>query len=432
MSRINETLQKIMQEALSSKEYTGGLSETLAKDVTQIDQEVDPDPKIRPNSIIGCTDLVPKDTQECTISVPKEDQTEPQKGPDSTPETRYCGWSCAWYCGLSTRSCAWYYERRYDPTWYCGWSRGWYCARSDGWYYGSTNTKEDVVKPEDVLYEYAVRHYHLTDQQWRILECIINLNGKPIGNEEMARETGVNLSSLKKTLRRFYDLKIIAKDKETRFGFYRGVKYKILDKELLLTDTPKKETRYYAWNYGWSSLIHYKEEEDVFNLLLAFPHMSALGLEKQHLKKIMESWATLGLNINDLQESFRRIEFALQKNLFPKVENPLAYFFAALTNGPFAKPKGYKSPAELQAEEILAEQKRIQEILEQAEDIRFNNMMADPDSKEYQICLEAIGDFARKRGKASSAFISSMKQAFRINCRPLSESTRTSSEPLEP
>jgi hypothetical protein len=59
------------------------------------------------------------------------------------------------------------------------------------------------------------------------------------------------------------------------------------------------------------------------------------------------------------------------------MDDPLSYVYRALLRGSFARPKGYKSRAEQQAEEMLAEQKRISEINEEAFQLWCDNLTPD-------------------------------------------------------
>jgi hypothetical protein len=118
---------------------------------------------------------------------------------------------------------------------------------------------------------------------------------------------------------------------------------------------------------------HYNKEEEE-NLLLIhiehhlstiYPHLNSIGFEKSQLQDVIQSWKANNLNLEHLSESLQRAEYAIENKSF-QMDDPLNYIYKSLMKGTFRKPPGFKTRAELQAEEILSEQKRISEMKDEA------------------------------------------------------------------
>ena len=163
------------------------------------------------------------------------------------------------------------------------------------------------------------------------------------------------------------------------------------------------------------------EEEDYLekNLLLlcekltsAWTQLHRIGFEEKQLSAVLHSWHADGLDLNDLNESLNRAEFALENNALD-AENPLNYIYKSLMRGIFAKPRGYKSPAERFREEKIKELEHEKAEMEKLKTLAFECMMQKPGSELYKACLNAIPDMFRSKEKnGGRAFEAAMRQAF--------------------
>jgi len=132
----------------------------------------------------------------------------------------------------------------------------------------------------------------------------------------------------------------------------------------------------------------YIEEEDIYNLLLLekfhlmYPSLHNIGFERAQIQDVVQSWKLNSIDLKDLPESFQRAEYAVENKSF-KMNDPLNYVYSALMKGVFRKPPGYKSRAEIQAEERLAEQKQILEKNNEAFQLWCENLSPD---KRDELC----------------------------------------------
>lgn len=109
--------------------------------------------------------------------------------------------------------------------------------------------------------------------------------------------------------------------------------------------------------------------QDDDDLAEDYPLLTQAGLNQGHIERLVRQWEKRGeeMNFPALYKSLDYAEYALEHGLMDqmsksgRVEDPVAYWFQSVKKtGTFRRPKGYLSPAELQArawEEQLREEK---------------------------------------------------------------------------
>jgi len=131
-------------------------------------------------------------------------------------------------------------------------------------------------------------------------------------------------------------------------------------------------------------------------------------------EKQIETWKKItGTSQEILLQSLRHcryemVDLGLEES--KPVENPLGYFYKVIERaGHYPAPKGYKPWHQVQEERErqiikeraghlaelrdLQEQKKAQEL-----EIRFLEMMADPEGDLYKQCFARLNDFEKKKG----------------------------------
>ena len=126
------------------------------------------------------------------------------------------------------------------------------------------------------------------------------------------------------------------------------------------------------------------EEETLLleKINVIFPNLHHIGFERSQLHDVIQSWKLNSVDLKDLPESLQRADYAVEHKSF-KMNDPLNYVYSALMKGIFRKPPGYKSRAEIQAEERLAEQKQISEKNEEAFQLWCDNLSLE---KRAELC----------------------------------------------
>jgi hypothetical protein len=127
------------------------------------------------------------------------------------------------------------------------------------------------------------------------------------------------------------------------------------------------------------------EEEEILLLNkidVIYPTLHGIGFERVQIQDVIQSWKLNSIDIMDLPESLQRADYAVEHKSF-KMNDPLNYVYSALMKGIFRKPPGYKSRAEIQAEDRLAEQKQISEKNDEAFQLWCDNLSPD---KRAELC----------------------------------------------
>lgn len=235
----------------------------------------------------------------------------------------------------------------------------------------------------------------LTIKEAALFICLKHLNGAITTLNNIAKETQISEHTLKSCLQRLRKKNMIEYYGRQNLGGRIGFKAKALDRVVELVGSQKELERMLVnLNYNemcvgshlidhlmkppMNHLILNKEEEDIYILLLStekieliYPTLYSTGFEQKHLKEIIESWKFQKLDTHEVPDSLERAEWAVKHN--DKIKDPLNYIYSSLMKGPFAKPAGFVSRAECEAQERIGEAKRIQALNEEAETLEFEN-----------------------------------------------------------
>jgi hypothetical protein len=196
------------------------------------------------------------------------------------------------------------------------------------------------------------------------------------------RETGIAHTTVRKTIRKFLNVGIL------RVLYDESLK--VFEYEINSKIEVKRDGVGIGQGRGRDRVgtPRYIEEEDIYNLLLIekfnliYPSLHGIGFERSQIHNVIQSWKLNTIDLKDLPESLQRADFAVEHKSF-KMDNPLNYVYSALMKGTFRKPNGYKSRAEIQAEERLAEQKLISEKNEETFHLWRDNLSPD---KRAELC----------------------------------------------
>lgn len=226
-------------------------------------------------------------------------------------------------------------------------------------------------------------HYiSLTEHQSIIYNWFLNTGLKGRFNKSLInRETDISYITIRRALKRMIDFNIVR------------VQYDKIRKEFDYEMNPginvKKSTIRAVHGHDQSMIRapHYIEEEDIYNLLLEkinviYPSLHNIGFERSQIQDVIQSWKLNSIDLKDLPESLQRADYAVEHKSF-KMNDPLNYVYSALIKGLFRKPTGYKSRAEIQADERLAEQKQISEKNEEAFQLWCENVSPE---KRAELC----------------------------------------------
>jgi len=264
--------------------------------------------------------------------------------------------------------------------------------------------------------------WYISDIQAVVLWYLINDKSKVASRETISGYTNIKKSTVKTSIRRLSALGFISKPRRLknlgasyqlfsepckRFIDQRWpmIKEKYGEPPQVPTNIPTRVPTKTPTDTGTDpSLII---EEDLKTLLLEikykFTKLSALGFGHPQLSKIVAAWKNNSMALDRLSESLRRVEYALEHGKLFEKKDPLNYVYVSLVNGEYARPNGYKSPAELQAEAELEEQRRVEAIRKQAADLEFLNMLADPAGELYQQCLRRMKEHSHDHKYADPA-----------------------------
>jgi hypothetical protein len=146
-----------------------------------------------------------------------------------------------------------------------------------------------------------------------------------------------------------------------------------------------------------------------------------LNLKTRQIQKWMDEF---DLSNDDIIESLKHCRYDICVNEIEIIKTPFDYFYGRLKKaGFYHPPKNYKSNEEQALEREKERLKRIeaqaQELkdmrLKQQEaefDLRFQEMMVDPECELYQQCYDQLKPFEKKRGQGR-AFEACMRSALK-------------------
>ena len=250
--------------------------------------------------------------------------------------------------------------------------------RRDDRLYQKRNTLVDIVISNPVLL--------LTKKQAIVLDYLIDKKNKVSQLQEIVSVTGVKYGTVRGILRFLTNEHYISKPERYKKGQFYGFKYTL--NETICSDF-KSRFHNQRNDQRNDQLINRQiterktgpiiEEEDINILLLLnrekikliYPTLYAKGFEQKHLKELADAWNFQKFTLDDFPDSLERAEWAVKHN--DKIKDPLNYVYSALMKGPFAKPAGFVSRAECEAQEKVKEAKRIQALNEEAETLEFEN-----------------------------------------------------------
>ena len=220
----------------------------------------------------------------------------------------------------------------------------------------------------------------LSERQDIIYDWFLQNGFKGTFNKELIRRgTGIPYETIRKTIRKFEKCLLIRLHYDTVA--------KLFDYELNSNIQPKRNRNRtpsgQEQDRNRTGLI--EEEEYIYLLLLEkfhlmFPSLHDIGFEKAQIQDVIRSWKLNKLDLDDLPESLQRADYAVENKSF-KMNNPLNFVYSSLMKGTFRKPTGYKSRAEIQAEDRLAEQKQISEKNDEAFQLWCDNLSPDKRTK---------------------------------------------------
>ena len=223
----------------------------------------------------------------------------------------------------------------------------------------------------------------LSERQDIIYNWFLQHGFKGTFNKEMIRrETGIPYETIRKSIRKFENSLLIRLHYDTVA--------KLFDYELNSDIQPKRNSNrtVSGQEHNSNRTVSYIEEEETLLLLekfiLIYPSIHGIGFEKSQIQDVIQSWKLNNIDLKDLPESLQRADYAVEHKSF-KMNDPLNYVYSALMKGIFRKPQGYKSRAEIQAEERLAEQKQISEKNDEAFQLWCDNLSPE---KRAELCKE--------------------------------------------
>jgi len=294
-----------------------------------------------------------------------------------------------------------------------------------------TQTSKQTVEHSDShCIEHSAKHSPLilSDTQQMVLKYISEQHDGVLSLKIMASECGIPYGTVRGSISALHRHGIINKPKRFRDGMFQGIKVSVRDKqaEKYLRHSDKHSnslSNSQTVSQTPSQTLSFIDDDDLLlnNLSSAlknkYPLLCELGFGRQQLNKIVAEWKSENLDIGRLRGSLHRAEWALNHKAVETdadgnpIKDKRSYITRALMNGEYARPSGYKSPAEIQAEAELEEAKRVAEIRKQADDLQFENMLADPDSDLYRQCLERFNKY-QKRDPVDKNFQANMRRYF--------------------
>ena len=241
--------------------------------------------------------------------------------------------------------------------------------------------KTDIVSPSDQDHiritkgSPSEQKISLPKQQTIVYDWFLRHGFKGSFNKGfIVRETGVPYITVRKAIKRLVETNIL------RLSYDKTLKQ--FDYEIN-TEIKVKRSNIISGSYQDQNNIrapHYIEEEERTLLLekinIIYPNLHGIGFEQSQLQDVIQSWKTNKLDLDQLPESLQRADFAVENKSF-KMDNPLDYVYKSLMRGVFRKPPGFKSMAEIQAEEMLAEQRHIADMREDAFQLWCDNLPLD-------------------------------------------------------
>ncbi len=255
--------------------------------------------------------------------------------------------------------------------------------------------------------------YWMTEKQAIILAYLVSQENFITRLDDIVKSTGIAYGTTRGAIKRLVSEGCISQPRRYRRGRFHGISYVVNDTVC---------SKFMEWNSNRQlpqqierqtvtktdrKTDFYIEEEDIYILLLStehithiYPKLSSTGFEQKHLKEIIESWKFQKLDPHELSDSLERAEWAVKHN--DKIKDPLNYVYSSLMKGPFAKPAGFVSKAENEAQEKVEEAKRIQALNEEAEKLEFENWWRGL-SKDEQDAVDAMAkvrSMAKKDGPA--------------------------------
>lgn len=293
--------------------------------------------------------------------------------------------------------------------------------------------------------------YPFTEKQGRVLLYLIKAGGVA-KREHIAEDTGVNIATVKNTLRVLARHGYISNVQVYINHFVRGFSYNLnqhMCSEFAERLTghpinypahypanspggyPAKHPGYRSGGYPANSpgasfsssrslekklttTLPQRDPHDYFN----DPEL-AYWKEKGVSMRQVENWASEfsmdpGLVIQSLK--FCRYDMVvLNQEEEKKIENPVNWFYRVMTrSGLYPRPTQYKSLAEIRAEEmerIISESSEMRERLAAAErESAFQQMLANPEGEVYQRLLGQVDEFAQSMG--GKVLESAMRELF--------------------
>jgi len=282
--------------------------------------------------------------------------------------------------------------------------------------------------------------YPYTEKQGRVLLYLITAGGRT-KRESISRDTGVNIATVKYSLRVFVKDGFISSTALDVNHTMRGFTYalnphlcneyasRILGSEFVPIFHPTNQPAHYPVHEP----VGYPVNKPIFKPAHepAHPFSSSSLYEKTTTKTepgnvniftgvIGAYWEEEGLSesqvskwcqqfeveptVMKLQLEWARFDLENNDRRTDVKKDAVSWFFGHLrtTGGSFPRPVNYQSPAELRAEAIeqdLAREKNARERLVAAEiEQAFQRILADPDGQEYKALLNQTNEFAKDIG----------------------------------
>ena len=280
----------------------------------------------------------------------------------------------------------------------------------------------------------------LTDKQATVLAFMIESNPPSTRKKDICQYTGISEGTVKDSLRKLIKNRFILETKQFRHGRFQGFSF-IKNDELCerfmrerwrqppnhppilfpnhppvqppnhppsyLSTCPTPEP---STSYSSSSLI--KKPTTMLDDELAQNPELGYWRQKGLTNKQIQNWIdSTGCDPELIIQylcycRYEMVDLGLEES--KPVNNALNWFFKIIEkNCSYPKPKGYKSFPERQIEEKkrllekkkaeVEELKNIERALAEAEiEVKFLEMMAQPDSDLYKKCFDGLTDFEKK------------------------------------
>ena len=273
----------------------------------------------------------------------------------------------------------------------------------------------------------------LTGQQNKVFRYLIEHSDTGLTKApEIAKRVGIPIQTVRHCLKKLKDLRLISYETYIVTGF-RGIRFTI-NQEGPSAGADKKRgssQEWYQQPYQGSSQEWYHsphEEDNIYNNLpqdnqdptnndtkdphkngiipldvwsdtkTMYPELHVAGIERKQVLEIAKIWSARGLNLSELGNSLEMAEFDIKNN--PKIEQPGRYAMTALKNGPYSRPRGFRSARERQLLDQKEELDRIralgEEILEEKFEIWWENL-----TKEGRAAVDSL--IARKNPACKTA-----------------------------